>query len=278
MANKKHINWTFTHNNYANTDLEDNLECRFIAYSKEIAPTTGTPHLQGYVCFKNAISFNSIKKKMPGCHLEAMLGSIAQNDDYIAKMSNPVERGEKPMSNSNKGRAEQLRWKRSLDLAKEGKIEEIDADIQLRYYQTLKKIRSDNLPKPRPLESMRHLWIWSNESGTGKSHAVNQAYPDMYRKTPDEIYWNGYEDQKVVYIEDIDVFHKKIGYHMKIWADKWPFAAAFKNQAARDIRPERLIVTSNYRIDQIWDDPITVSCLERRFTQIQKITGQDIII
>ena len=47
-------NYCFTFNNYPDTSLVDNLICKYIAYSKEVAPTTGTPHLQGYVTFVNA--------------------------------------------------------------------------------------------------------------------------------------------------------------------------------------------------------------------------------
>jgi len=51
---EKFRNWVFTLNNYTDDDI-DRLanpyeQVKYIAYGKEIAPTTETPHLQGYLC------------------------------------------------------------------------------------------------------------------------------------------------------------------------------------------------------------------------------------
>lgn len=39
--------WCFTHNNYTEEDVlrYDSLKCERIVVGKEVAPTTGTPHL-----------------------------------------------------------------------------------------------------------------------------------------------------------------------------------------------------------------------------------------
>jgi len=48
-------NWVFTLNNYTDEDIarlaSPYEQVKFIAYGKEIAPTTNTPHSQGYVIF-----------------------------------------------------------------------------------------------------------------------------------------------------------------------------------------------------------------------------------
>jgi len=82
-------------NNYPDTSLVDGLVCKYIAYSKEVAPTTNTPHLQGYVAFNSAKTHEQAKKLLPGCWLQPMKGSIAENDSYISKVATMVERGEK---------------------------------------------------------------------------------------------------------------------------------------------------------------------------------------
>lgn len=259
----KFRNFTFTHNNYANTEMEDSLVCRFISYSKEVAPTTLTPHLQGYVCFTNATTLRSVRKKLLGCHVEAMHGSISQNDTYISKMSNPVERGEKPMSNDNKGRAEQLRWKRSLDLAKSDSIDEIDADIQLRYYGTLKRIAMDYMVKPVPLDEVTGLWI-VGKSGVGKSKYVFDTYPDHYVKSRNK-WWNGYRNEDVVCCDDIGIKDAEwMSSFLKDWAGQYPFQAENKG-GGLTIRPKKFIVTSQYDIETLWSDEETRSALLRRF-------------
>lgn len=145
---KKYRNWAFTFPNYPNTELVDNIACRYIAYAHEICPTTGTPHLQGFICFHNAISYKSIIKQMPGCHIGHMKGSMRQNEVYCSKEGQLIERGDKPASNDDKGRAGALAYQRSWELAKEGKIEDIDAGIRLKHYETLKRIGMDYAKRP----------------------------------------------------------------------------------------------------------------------------------
>lgn len=69
--------WCFTLNNYTVADL-DRLngmvkagEARFLGYGKEIAPTTGTPHLQAYIERYVSQYKSGIVKFLPyGCHVE----------------------------------------------------------------------------------------------------------------------------------------------------------------------------------------------------------------
>lgn len=87
---KRYRKWCFTLNNYDEKDLEiidtktqqySNLK---YVYGKEIGES-GTPHLQGYLEFKNAISMKSLKKWLPRAHLEKARGSSKQNYDYCTK-------------------------------------------------------------------------------------------------------------------------------------------------------------------------------------------------
>lgn len=81
--------WCFTLNNYNGTDLEQ-LEQRLRAkggsyvIGKEVGDE-GTPHLQGYVQFKNPVHFTSMKKIMERAHLEKAKGSPEQNFEYCTK-------------------------------------------------------------------------------------------------------------------------------------------------------------------------------------------------
>ena len=268
----RHKNYVFTFNNYPDTVLVDTIACKYIAYSKEVAPSTGTRHLQGYITFHNGKTLSATRSAMLGCHVEVMLGSIAQNDEYINKVANMTERGDKPISNDNRGRAEQLRWQRARDLAKEGKIDEIDADIFVRYYGTLKRIRTDYQRKPDPVIA-RCYWIYG-PTGTGKSHAIENAPFTVYKKTMDDLKWfDGYQGEDCVYLEDIDKYQVKWGGLIKRLADKWPMQASIKG-SMQYIRPAIVCVTSNYRIDEIWSDPQTVEPLQRRFIEIEKLTQE----
>lgn len=268
-------NFCFTFNNYPDTSLVDNLVCKFIAYSKEVAPSTGTPHLQGYVSFANPKTLDQVRKLLPRCHISVMNGSIAQNEEYCSKSATLVKRGVEPISNDNKGVAEKLRWINARKLAKENKLDEIDADIYVRYYNTLKSISKDHQVKPPP-KDVKCFWIYG-ETGVGKSHCVENTFPDCYKKCMDDLKWfDSYQEEEVIYLEDIDVFQIRWGGLLKRLADKWPMQASIKG-SMRYIRPGIVIVTSNYRIEDIWSDPRTVDPLLRRFVQIEKLTKEQVI-
>lgn len=87
--------WCFTENNYENkkveqlTTLFSKEKCQYII-GKEVGES-GTPHLQGYVEFKNPRSFLSMKKMIGNkVHLEKARGTTRQNYDYCSKDSNFV--------------------------------------------------------------------------------------------------------------------------------------------------------------------------------------------
>jgi len=270
-------NFIFTYNNYPDTKLVDELDCKYIAYSHEVAPTTGTPHLQGYVSFHNPKTHAQACRLLPGCHVLVMHGSIAQNDVYCTKVGTQelVERGEKPISNDNKGRAEKLRWQRAKELAQQGKLDDIDADIYVRCYSTLKNIAKDHATKP-DAKDVRCFWVYG-PTGSGKSHAVETAFPGLYKKCMDDLKWfDSYNGEDVVYLEDIDKYQVKWGGLLKRLADRWPMQASIKG-SMRYIRPGYVIVTSNYRIEEIWSDPQTVDPLLRRFVEVEKLNQEQVI-
>jgi len=92
-------NFCFTWNNYDESSKEylSTLACKYVAFAEELAPTTGTKHLQGYISFANPRTIAQARAKLPGCHVETMLGSILQNEEYCSKAGNLIEFGEKPV-------------------------------------------------------------------------------------------------------------------------------------------------------------------------------------
>lgn len=70
---------------------------RYMVFGREIAPTTGTPHLQGYVVFNSQVSMKSAHKYFDGAHLEAAKGSHIQASTYCKKEGDFEEFGDLPV-------------------------------------------------------------------------------------------------------------------------------------------------------------------------------------
>lgn len=95
-------NWTFTLNNYSSEEKEaiDNLssqigqDLKYILIGRETCPTTGTPHLQGYVQFANRKRLGQVRNLISRrAHCEVARGTPLQNQIYCKKEDDWEEYG-----------------------------------------------------------------------------------------------------------------------------------------------------------------------------------------
>lgn len=244
------------------------IDCAYVIHGKETAPSTGTPHLQGYIRFKLQKTLSAAVKAMPGCHIEIKKGTCAQAIEYCEKECGEVyERGVRPMTQEAKGDCNKRRHQEAFAAAKEGRFDDIPEDLRIRFYGTFKKIREDYLPKPEPLPLLQNEWRYG-PTGTGKSRSAQELYPDAYLKKANTKWWDGYIDQEVVIIDDFDKYHVQLGYELKIWLDHYPFIAERKGGSTL-IRPKKIIITSNYHPSEIWDDEKTLDPVLRRVELVE---------
>ena len=165
--------WCYTINNYTEEDLQGvrALTCAYNIFGYE-AGVENTPHLQGYVHFKEKKSLSAVKKVMPRAHLEPRKGTVDQAVDYCKKEAKFEEFGIKPMSQTEKGTANKRRYEEALDAAKAGRFDDIPGDLLTRYYATYKKIRADYIPRPKTLDNLDNEWRYG-PTGTGKSRTAH---------------------------------------------------------------------------------------------------------
>lgn len=257
-------NFTFTYNNYPNTSLIDELDCRYVIYGKEVGES-GTPHLQGFVVFPTQRSIKSVIDKLPGCHIE-IARSAPASIEYCKKDGDFTERGNPPVSQKRKGEMESERWDLARKAAKEGRFEDIPSEIYIKHLSNLKKIRAEyQVSIPSRDGDLEHQWIWG-AAGTGKTTKALKENPGAYIKGLNK-WWDGYVDQEVVIIDDMDPFHKSMARDFKIWGDRNAFPAETKGGSML-ILPRKIVVTSNYRIHEVWDDEVTLAAMNRRFIEI----------
>jgi len=102
--------WVFTINNYDDGHIARlaEIECVYLVYGREVAPTTNTPHLQGFVVFTNARRRTAIISDIGGGHWEPANGTSAQASLYCKKSGDYLERGELPAQQGKRKDLERL--------------------------------------------------------------------------------------------------------------------------------------------------------------------------
>lgn len=224
----------------------------------------GTLHWQLFAAFDKKVRLSTVKASIGNGHWEPSRSDAAES--YVWKEDTAIagtrfELGEKKLNRNSA-----TDWAKIKDLAKTGRISDcldLAPDVAIRYYSSLKHIARDYMQKPQDLTGVCGIWI-SGPPGVGKSHYARNHYEDLYSKMCNK-WWDGYQAQKSVLIDDLDLSHKCLGHHLKIWADKYSFLAESKGHASH-IRPNRIIVTSNYKPDDIWtDDQTLLEAIKRRF-------------
>lgn len=257
-------NFCFTWNNPpTNPSFPKN---KYLLYGREISPTTNTPHLQGLIIFHSNKTLSAAVKSLPGCHVETTKDLFA-SIKYCKKDGDFFEEGKAPVTKEEKGQLGALVYKEAFENAKMGRLEEIPEILRLRFYRTFKEIKKDYMVKPQDADDTTGVWLWG-AAGAGKSRQARETYPNSYFKRANK-WWDGYQNEDFVIVDDLDLSHSWIAYDLKIWADRYSFLAECKG-GAMNIRPKKIIVTSQYTPDQIWSDDETRRAIHRRFA-VQEI-------
>lgn len=199
--------WLFTYNNYTDDDYKRLLavKCEYIIVGKEIAPETGTPHLQCYVYFKNRKNFAAVSRIVgKHAHLTRAKGTPAQNKRYCSKEGKFEERGVLPEA----GKRTDLMDMR--DMLKAGTplhkvIAECRSYQAMRGAELLSKYMMPNATQKKKVEVK---WFWG-PTGSGKTYTAYQIVQE--RKLQDDLWvsadtckwFDGYGGQKAVIFDDI---------------------------------------------------------------------------
>lgn len=256
-------NWCFTLNNYTDTDLAElaSWDVRYMKFGKEVGES-GTPHLQGFVVMACVCRLSKMRVICPRAHWEVMKGRLEHNDTYVEKEGDWTERGDRPVTQKRKGEMNAERWELALEAIKENRIDEVPADIVIQHATKFGAIRS--LFRKEDLTDTEEKMEWyCGGTGTGKSRRAREENPNAYIKMCNK-WWDGYVGEDVVIIEDFDKDHKVLCHHLKIWADRYKFPAEFKG-GKMDIRPRKIIITSNWHPEDIWENSQDLGPILRRF-------------
>lgn len=158
-----------------------------------------------------------MKKRDPHAHFELVKkdnGASVYCLKEDTRIEGPLEYGKRPLNP-----ASQTDWQDIKKKAQDGKLDEIEPGIYVRYYNSLKRIEKDHMKVQGEATDCKGIWIWG-VSGAGKSRYARDNYPEAYKKLANK-WWDGYQGESHVLLEDLDTNHACLGYHLKIWADRY---------------------------------------------------------
>lgn len=271
--------YVFTLNNYTWQNFEEMWDLipnvRYIIFGAEIAPTTGTKHLQGYIELNTPQRFSKFFKNtaLRKARFAKRWGTREQARNYCKKSDDDYfEWGN--WSAGGQGARNDL--KKCMQMIKEDKsdleiMEEMPNIVSnnLRFYEKYKSLIERELTKEfRKIEVIVHYGV----AGTGKTKRIFDEHPDAFTANCGESFpFDKYDGQKVLVLDD---FYGHIKYHELLRIlDGYQYRVNIKG-ACRYARWEKVFITSNKRPEE-WYKVGMTAALKRRINKV--ITFKTII-
>lgn len=272
----KFRNWCFTINNYLEHEwqafeaLDEQDMYTYLVVGREVGES-GTPHLQGFIYFKNPRSLPGIKKLglFKRAHLENAKGSNKQASDYCKKENNFIEKGVLP---NNGGKRTDL--EAAYKMVNEGSsVDEVALsmpDVYNRAHKVLHKLEDIRLRSLRRDFMTEGEWIYG-PTGVGKSE-YSFSHENSYVFPYDNGWWDGYACQDVVVIDE---FRGQLAFNELLrMVDKHPnYYVRRRNREPMPFVSKKVIITSSMAPWEVFaklDTSDSLKQLYRRF-KIYKI-------
>jgi len=224
---------------------------------------SGYEHWQFVFALKSKASLPAVKKifGIEEGHFELTRSEKAEGycwkDD--TSIGHRFELGAKPIR-----RNEKTDWDTVWDDAVLGQFLKIPASIRVAHYRSLCSISSHHIVAEPIRKKVYYLW---GPTHTGKSHrAWSEAGMDAYRKNPRSKWWDGYQGQRNVVMDEfrggIDISY------LLGWFDWYPATVEVKGSTVA-LKCTNFWITSNLPLERLYDndpkvDETTLDALRRR--------------
>lgn len=234
-------NWCFTVNNPTQPYPILNDTIKYLVYQLERGEQ-GTPHLQGYLQTYSRTSRRKLLNFLPqGTHLEPRRGTHQQAKEYCTKtesrVSGPWEYGIETTKRGQRTDLEQIKLS-IQEGADETSIAEEYFTQWCTHHKAFKRYRTLLQPK-RSTET--NLWIFTGNTGTGKSQAAHNIDNNAYWK-PEGKWWDFYNNERTVILDD---FSGDISYEYLLrLTDRYPLYVEHKGGFSQ-FTSTTIIITSN---------------------------------
>ncbi|AIF76266.1 Rep [Bat associated cyclovirus 13] len=270
MANSTVRRFCFTWNNYTEPDYEKCKTfivelCKYGIVGKEVAPNTGTNHLQGFCSLKKPMRFSTIKKRLDNrIHIEKANGSDDDNEKYCSKAGDFFVSGDKDKQGARNDIQAVISAIQNGEVTTPKMVAAVYGSVYIKYHRGIEKYLS--LLRPVPERNFKtELRIYWGPPGSGKSRRAleeaNSLGSSVYYK-PRGLWWDGYEQQDSVIIDD---FYGWIKYDelLKI-CDRYPYKVQVKG-SFQEFTSKYIFITSNTDIYSWYKFPgYETAAIERR--------------
>lgn len=236
--------------------LEEN-DIRYIVYQNEVAPDTGTEHIQFYVEFRKSVRRTAAFRLLGiRCHLESRKGTREQARQYCMKQdtrkegTEPVELGEWVAGDGSGRRGGSMAA--VLDLVRQGHHPRSEAVVEagpaavLRYQRSLMSFYDDYIRRASTEEREVKITTYYGPPRTGAQHtpppppasagksrrawweakALGLGTP--FSKHPGTVWWCGYDASKVVLFEDLSHEDRRPQRELLRLFDRYPVSIQYK--------------------------------------------------
>jgi len=262
-------NWCFTLNNYTAEEYAvieaQKMRASYLVIGKEVG-AEGTPHLQGYIEYPNAVRGSAQRKLLDGrLHWEVRRGTAAQAADYCKEDGDFQEFG----TLSQQGKRTDLE-EIGAAIITGSSIHEVAMTYPgsyIRYSKGITALKEAMIDwKPRdPDHPPKIVWRWGL-AGVGKTRGAYEAHKTVYLKTTPK-WWDGYEMQEAIIIDDFEP--KDWDYRELLrFLDRWPYRGEIKGtKGGAEINSPFIYITCEHPPTYYWGDENKLEQIMRRIRQ-----------
>ncbi len=258
----------FTWNNYTDAVeecLQNEGRFTYLVYGREICPTTGTPHLQGYCEFEQT-EFATVQGILSGAHFRARHHSQAACIRYCKKDGDVFEGG------SRRKQGERVDLTAIQDLLDTGvTCQQISVDHFSRWciYRRSFEAYATALREADAKAVPKVFWIYGG-TGVGKTRSVYDNFPiESIWRAPGQGWFDGYVGQAVALFDDFGGEEEiKLARFLQL-LDRYPITVPVKCSFTC-FNPRVIVITSQCLPEELYSyaSARDLLALRRRITHV----------
>lgn len=241
--------WVFTINNWTEAeqqhlrDISLDERVAFISWGREVAPTTGTRHLQGHLELTSRLRFRQVRTLLgERVWLAVRRGTFEQAEEYVEKDGEFESFGER-RSSGRGSRSDLEALKADLDARLPLRdVADMNFGAFLRYQRGIQAYR---LLHAVPRNWRTEVIVYWGVTHSGKTHHIYanaKNMEDVWRKTPGK-WFDSYDQQEITLFDEFKPSQYDITFMLEL-LDRWPLQVEIKGGFV-NWAPREIYITSN---------------------------------